>query len=371
MLLKSISPDKYLSLLESFVYKQIFISLLENQLIVPYFLIEFKNLSIQPLRIKQKKISLNKIKQTYYKNLYLQLNEYYNLLFNAMKEKQSLIRIQFYLKEITLLCNQILLLENHFDIFDPTIGILKTPQLQYHSLKLDKYIKNLLLDFTIQAEMFFESKINTIKENHQRIFEYNLITKNCVTDLIQLITNYTNSKTLNTIFSNLYNSKNFSHITKGHFIPYFSYISLKKILKEQSISYKEIYYPSFRNELFLKNKLKPLKEISTITSKIYYFNQNDSFFLFFTERHIIIRPIFGFVNLLSSLGKTSYEILRLPYSIYENNISISKEVRGLFFSFTEIFFISIRKGTFLSNKLPEIYRVIFFQNPEPIYVLYK
>ena len=53
-----------------------------------------------------------------------------------------------------------------------------------------------------------------------------------------------------------------------------------------------------------KNYYNRLKEISTLSSEYYRFNQEDSIFIFLDER--FFRPLFGFINLISGIGELGY-----------------------------------------------------------------
>ena len=356
--LENPNADSYLALLESKIYQQTLYNLIENKIYLPLLAIKYQNGQLNPLILENSSINLEHIPQNYYSNIYLQLREYLQLLWNGIEKNESLYSIQFYLKQITFLANQLIILENNKNIFDANIGFLKTPQLYYQSKLFNQYIQKHLKN-TKHIE-YLNNKINTIEKNQKDIFEYNLIYKNCVTELLKLTYEYSHSEPLKQVF------KEISHLNTltGKFIPFLSFIYLKDIIKKYNISYKVYYYPSFRNELLKQKNISRLKEISTLTSDAYYFNANDSFFLFFTEDQLLLRPVLGIVNTFSSLGKISFDLVVLPYDYYKDNINISKEFRGLFFSFSEVIFVSIRKGTFLSPDLPNQFKLLFFSLPE-------
>jgi hypothetical protein len=366
IILDNPSIDSYLSLLEGKIYQEILKSLNSNSLKIPLMLIEQKNKGVHPLILKSKTLNLMSTKKNYYKNIYIQLNHYIQILQEGIINKDSLIKIQYYLNEITLLSNQILLLENQDNYLNTNIGIMNTPQLYYKNEKLNQYINRIITNEQKKEALdYLKQKLKELKKNQKELFDYHLITKNCVTELILILQINIEDDRLKKIFYNIYNKeKTLSFTFKGNFIPYFSFIELKKMLKENGINFDEYYYPSFRNELLQNKIISNYKEISTITSDIYHLNSNDSFFLFFTENQILMRPIFGIFNSFSSLGKIASDIILLPYDITKNQVYIFKEFRGLFFSLAEVFFISIRKGTFLPYHLSDNLNKKFFQIPQ-------
>lgn len=360
LILENPNADSYLALLESKIYQYTLYNLIDNKIYLPLLTIKYENGQLNPLILENSTIDLEHFPQNYYSNIYLQLKEYLQLLLNGIEENESLYSIQFYLKQITFLANQLILLENKKNIFDANIGILKTPQLYYQSKLLNQSIQKQLKN-TNYIE-YLNNKIDSIEQNQKDIFEYNLIFKNCVTELLKLTYEHSNSEPIKQVFTEI----NTKTTLKGKFIPFLSFIYLKDIIKKYNISYKVYYYSSFRNELLKQKNISRFKEISTLTSDAYYFNANDSFFLFFTEDQLILRPVLGVVNTLSSLGKISFDLIVLPYDYYKDNINISKELRGLFFSFSEVVFVSIRKGTFLSPQLHDQFKLLFFSMPKQI-----
>jgi len=86
-----------------------------------------------------------------------------------------------------------------------------------------------------------------------------------------------------------------------------------------------------------------LRESNVISSTIYKVNSNDSFFVFFTDDLIYLRPIFGAVNAVSGLAQSTLGILTLPAD-YGNNLL--KGIKGFLVSLPELVFFNMRKGSF-------------------------
>jgi hypothetical protein len=85
-----------------------------------------------------------------------------------------------------------------------------------------------------------------------------------------------------------------------------------------------------------------LRESNTLTSTSYRRAHRDSFFLFFTDRHVALRPLFGAANLLAGLGESLWGLVRLPVDRGETLVS---GLRGSAWSLPELAFLSIRKGS--------------------------
>jgi hypothetical protein len=84
-----------------------------------------------------------------------------------------------------------------------------------------------------------------------------------------------------------------------------------------------------------------LRESNTLTSTIYRRNQRDSFFLFFTDDSIPLRPLYGALNLAAGIGEMSLGLLRAPW---DRGGTLWSGLKGAAFSLPELFFVNIRKG---------------------------
>lgn len=170
---------------------------------------------------------------------------------------------------------------------------------------------------------------------------YSLLTKNCVTELLAELQMVTGLPSRNPVVT-------------GIFIPFVSerYVAAALGRGEQ------IYYPSYRNEL-LRIEKNPLREMSTLSSAYYTWNDRDSWFIFFTEDRSFARPFFGIVNLLPGFLQTLIGIGSAPL---DRGQRCSRGLRGMFFSMSEVAFVSVRKGTFRGG------HPIFYALPSPVRV---
>lgn len=360
--LQSKRTDKYLSLLESNLYLEILKELYKNdQLYLPLLLVDNTKRAITT-QAKILNISLFNKTQPVLRSIYVQMENELKKLAYLIHSKESLTHIQIVLQKIANISNQlILLLDKPNLILQQQIYILHTPQIP----KTINISKILVKKREIETLVFIlEEKENHYKNQIPEIFSYHLITENCVTKLFDFL-----SKNTDLIFLEEFKSS-FKDIFQGKFIPWVSYQYFKKVLNKYKISFKEYRFYSFRNELLeelKKQNQNTTKELSTLSSKYYSFNPNDSFFIFFTENHFFIMPVFGIINFAGSIIYLIFDFIKQPYDflIVKKEIfySTAIELRGVFFSLTEIFFISVRKGTFLPYDLPWEIQKLYFSLP--------
>ncbi len=176
----------------------------------------------------------------------------------------------------------------------------------------------------------------------QKIYDYNLFSRNCVTEIFD---------TLNSFFEH---GKIESKFRLGGyidgkdsfvFVPFYSSHAVNRKYKIHKI---EDFYSYRRSKLkemkITENNIKVfLRESNIFTSSFYKRNPDDSFFIFVTDDNILPRPIFGLVNFAAGVAETLYGIIMLPFDKGDHFL---KGVQGMFFSLPEIFFFNIRKGTF-------------------------
>jgi hypothetical protein len=85
-----------------------------------------------------------------------------------------------------------------------------------------------------------------------------------------------------------------------------------------------------------------LRESNTFTAKAYRRGDQDSFFVFFSENPILLRPVFGAVNLVAALGESVWGLVTLPF---DRGQTLVKGLKGAFVSLPELAFANIRKGS--------------------------
>ncbi len=172
-------------------------------------------------------------------------------------------------------------------------------------------------------------------------YSYNLITKNCVNEL---------QRTVNSSFSGSEESEEvlggwIDPVADRVFIPYDFFSKVKTHYRVVQVQ----VYPARRLAALAEQPAGEsgieqwFREGNTITSTLYQPRQQDTSFLFFTDDIVWARPPLGLINLawaaLHALGGLFY----LPTDGSEN---LRQGLRGMMYSFPELFFLNIRKGSY-------------------------
>ncbi len=173
-------------------------------------------------------------------------------------------------------------------------------------------------------------------------YPYNLVTKNCATELM---------RTLNAAF------RNDTEVTRalgGTILPGndFSFVpfALFDLVKERLRVNRVKILPGFRKRMLARLKQRDsrpallyLRECNTLTSTIYHPLVDDTPFVFFTDDVILPRPLYGVGNAVYGLLSTAFGIFTLPFDKGRRSL---KGLQGTIYSLPEIFFFNIRKGSF-------------------------
>jgi hypothetical protein len=186
---------------------------------------------------------------------------------------------------------------------------------------------------------FYQASIN---QQIQTLYQYDLITRNCVTEIFATIKQ-----------AEIYTQQmsKLNHLIDNHpfaFIPFSSFDSL-------SINFQKEIAPSFRAQQLKKmhqqenNIMVYLREFNTVTAKDYKFNESDAIFLLFTDQNIWSRPIFGSLNLLIATTVGIYGSFALPF---DSGKALKNSAMGILMSLPELLFFNIRKGSYKHLNFP-------------------
>lgn len=174
---------------------------------------------------------------------------------------------------------------------------------------------------------------------------YNLITRNCVTELI---------KAINSGFEENREPPEL----RGHIDPYrsqsfvpfrFFELVLRRYPVESTTTIR-----SFRHrrlaEMILENDgpWTGILEGNTLTGSVYRPRDEDGIFLFFTDESLWSRPLLGVANLGAAMGAMALGIATLPL---DQGHLLEAGARGALFSLPEIGLWNIRKGSFTEATL--------------------
>ncbi|NOQ16689.1 MAG: hypothetical protein GQ581_06480 [Methyloprofundus sp.] len=184
------------------------------------------------------------------------------------------------------------------------------------------------------------AKLEAYKQEYKRqiakLYQYNLFSRNCVTEIFSSI------EKSGVDDNNLVALSNQMKSDFATFIPFMAFYSLK-----ENNSVKKL--PSFRQKNLARmyaegNDTKVFfREFNTLTAKDYKFNEQDSLFLFFTDDKVWSRPLLGAGNLLTSAAYSLYGGLVLPF---DSGKTLRKATMGIVMSLPELVFFNIRKGSY-------------------------
>lgn len=209
-----------------------------------------------------------------------------------------------------------------------------------------------------------EAQVAAYTAGLERLYGYNLITRNCVSEIFREIDAafaqaaiagnpaaegpLGPSSTPVAPIRNQSSRRLGGHVTIAGAFNFIPAVSASAVTITYTVS-DTVRTPSYRKWRLARmyqdeNPLTVfLRESNTVTSTIYRRNPRDSFFLFFTDDTIAPRPLFGAANLLVGIGATAVGLLTLPV---DRGGILLRGVRGALFSLPELFFQNIRKGSF-------------------------
>jgi hypothetical protein len=166
---------------------------------------------------------------------------------------------------------------------------------------------------------------------------YHLLGKNCVTALFESI----NESVLG-----------HSHAMLGGFIePKYTFIPFQAFDSVQD-TYKVVKtseLPAYRQQELTKMYNREVdswvyaRESNLFSSSLYTHNPDDAWFVFFTDDTVLLRPLFGVVNVLAASSQSLYGLLSSPF---DEGREIKIGLRGVLASLPELVFFNIRKGSY-------------------------
>ena len=186
-----------------------------------------------------------------------------------------------------------------------------------------------------------EKKITLLENESREKYAYNLLSRNCATELI---------RTLNESFPNAAMAEN----TLGGyldpdggltFIPFLFYNQVTDV------------FPITEEHLLSARRLRDLKKLyqqedmlqvwlresNTLSSTLYEPRDKDTPFLFFTDDSLLLRPLLGVAN----IGYAAlYGVAGLFLFPFDGMEPINQAGRGIFYSLPELLFGNIRKGSY-------------------------
>lgn len=186
-----------------------------------------------------------------------------------------------------------------------------------------------------------EGKLRALEKEVANRYNYNLLFKNCATELV---------RSLNTTFTSREDGAQrlggwLEADSNLVFVPFLLYdrsvttfpVENEQVLTSRRLRHLERLYAN-GNDLLVW-----LRESNTLSSTLYKPRSKDTYFLFFTDDSLLLRPLQGVLNLGYASLHGVAGIFTLPFDGGER---IHQAGRGMFYSLPEIVFCNIRKGSY-------------------------
>ncbi len=189
------------------------------------------------------------------------------------------------------------------------------------------------------------------------LYRYNLLQRNCVTELFrtinQAVSNDLKSKKLEKLADKKVKQQSIERLGgyvsvesgSPNFIPFISY----QAVQDQYQISEQRMLPSYRLQQIQKqytqeNKVSVFfRESNTFSSTLYKTNPEDSFFVFFTDEHALLRPLYGAINTLAGLSQSVLGLFSLPFDYGKR---LQSGGSGIVMSLPELVFFNMRKGSY-------------------------
>lgn len=232
----------------------------------------------------------------------------------------------------------------HLEIIN---GIVKSEPIRLNYEKmLPSKEENVFLNYINENDSSLRKLLEKVQANKneyelalQKKYSFSLFSRNCTTEIF---------RSINAFFEqgNSESIRRLGGVIKEDeflvFVPVYAYYAVGEkynVLQVKSIS-------SLRSIILQKDPSiqNSILESNTITSRYYKFNDEDSWFLFFTDNVFWQRPVYGILNFTLGIGETVVGFGKIPF---DDGKQFVKGLQGIFFSAPELVFFNVRKGTFL------------------------
>ncbi len=170
------------------------------------------------------------------------------------------------------------------------------------------------------------------KKELKRLYYYNLITRNCVTHLVDVLNDCRAETGLM-----------FPHAVPVPFIYFHSWHASMDVSKT-------VFYPSYRSRQLRKlyereyPLLVYLRECNTLSSRLYKPHPSDTAFILFTDDVLFVRPVYGLMNGLYGAINMAFGVATAPF---DGGAKFFQGFWGVIYSVPELFLSNIRKGSFV------------------------
>jgi hypothetical protein len=197
----------------------------------------------------------------------------------------------------------------------------------------------------------YESQLFEELSDHYR---YDLLTRNCVTELFRTINQallsdnktHVDESTLAKLAIKEPSARLGGIVTAEYnFIPFLSYQSVQQHYKVTASADLNSFRQQQLTKLLSRDNgwLAAINESNTFSSSLYDYNSDDAFFVFFTDDNWPVRPIFGLVNTTAGIGQSVFGLFSAPFDAGKN---LESGLTGVLMSLPELAFFNMRKGSY-------------------------
>lgn len=164
---------------------------------------------------------------------------------------------------------------------------------------------------------------------------YDVVRHNCVTEILRIVDLAVGAEGLGGRFA------------ARHGLNFIPFVSARTVEGTPAVS-AVTQRPSYRRLALARMREREgalrvaLRESNRATARALEFNEADSFFVFFTDETVALRPLLGSVNLAAGLGAALTGAVLLPF---DRGDTLRAGLDGALFSLPELAFVNIRKGS--------------------------
>ncbi|MFZ2406012.1 MAG: hypothetical protein WAW41_12810 [Methylobacter sp.] len=195
---------------------------------------------------------------------------------------------------------------------------------------------------------------NSLLETLQQSYRYDLLSRNCVTELFRTINQAllkpyrpgdepADQEAL-TIKESEQRLGGYVEIPYN-FVPFVAYQSVLDrypVTESRDLdSYRSLELAKLTASQ--SDPITALRESNIISSRLYRYNPDDALFVFFTDDNVMLRPVFGLVNTGAGIGQSVYGVFSWPMDSGKN---LQSGATGILMSLPELFFFNMRKGSY-------------------------
>lgn len=218
----------------------------------------------------------------------------------------------------------------------------------------DGPVPNLTQEQLTTALSALDNLENSLFETLQQRYRYDLLSRNCVTELFRtinqaLLSPYRSGAELAdlealTIKESEKRLGGYVEIPYN-FVPFVAYQSVVDryhVAESRDLdSYRGLELAKLAASQ--SDPITALRESNVISSRLYQYNPDDALFVFFTDDNVLLRPVFGLVNTAAGIGQSLYGVFSWPLDSGKN---LKSGATGILMSLPELFFFNMRKGSY-------------------------